>query len=279
MRYRLAVALGSVGEHAEAVALLDAVIAAHRADGKLSAEASVRGNRANLLSFLGRNDEAIAEYQAAYAMQARVGNRTAQGLLLGNWASALCQLGRNAESEAQYREALVVHRETGDRRTLGIVLRSLAGFRLLDARLEELFDGLQAAEDVFRSIGDPLWLAHCDNLRAKAHRYLGHRDEARVALDRATSAYRRLRVRVELAEILVHAVHHGIVFGEAYDGVLAELDAVVADAAPTSRMGRARSDAALAVARHAEGRGLLAGEPVENLPAVLQARIRTWDRS
>lgn len=273
-RQRLAATYNLLGRNDEALALLDRVVESFVQSGSPVSEATARSSRANVLSFLGRFDEAIAEYQRALALQRRIGNRQSQGVLLGNWASALVQQGRHAEAEAQYREALAIHRETDDLRYEGIVLRSLAAFRLLDARLEEVLAGVDEAERALAPIGDPLWLAHCDNLRAKAHRYLGHPREARLALDRATEVYRRIGAPVELAEVLVHVLQHGIAFGEPFDGAQAELEAITRDAAPDTRLGQAREAGRHTVALHRAGSELLAGEDPANLPEVLQRRIR-----
>jgi serine/threonine protein kinase/tetratricopeptide (TPR) repeat protein len=276
VQQRLAGAYNMLGRNEEALALLDKVVESYVRLDHPPALAHAHSIRANVLSYLGRYDEAIAEYQAALALQRRIGNRQSQGALLGNWASALVQQRRIPEAIAQYREALAIHRETGDQRYEGIVLRALASFRLLDGDLEGVLAGVEEAERVLAPLGDPLWIAHCHNLRAKANRYLGRPDEARHHLWLAIETYRRIGAQVELGEVLVHALHHGIAFGEPFEEVVAELEAISASVPPDSRLGGSRALAHHTLAMYRAGERLLAGEDPEALPLVLQALIRRW---
>jgi serine/threonine protein kinase/tetratricopeptide (TPR) repeat protein len=276
VQHRLAGAYNMLGRNEEALALLDQLVETYEGMDQPSALAHAHSTRANVLSFLGRYDESIADYQAALALQRRIGNRQSQGALLGNWASALVQLHRLPEAVAQYREALAIHREVGDQRYEGIVLRALASFRLLEADLEGVLEGAEEAERALQPLGDPLWIAHCHNLRAKAYRYLGRPDEARHHLQLSMDTYRRIGAVVELGEVLVFALSHGIAFGEPFEEVMAELQAISAQASPDSRLGASRALAEHTLAMYHAGKELLAGEDPERLPLVLQARIRQW---
>ncbi|MEQ1506298.1 MAG: protein kinase [Myxococcota bacterium] len=274
MYQRLATGLLHLGAPAEAHPLLDRAIETFAAAGRPSGEAQARSVRGNVRVSLGRFDDAIDDYRAALALQRRIGNRASEGALLGNWASALTRLDRYAEAEAQYRAALAIHRETGDRWFEGVVTRSLAGFALLDARLEDALAGAEEARRVLAPFGNPVWLAHCDALRAKVFRYLGDERAALDALTREVDAYRAASARLELVDGLVHAIHHALAFGTdptpAHDELVTVVASIGGGTAAAAEL--AKADGLLARAR--AGLELLAGEDPADLPAPLIARLR-----
>jgi len=187
---RLGSLLGDMGEHADAIRTLRAVVA--RDDGDARAW-FLLGKNAILHGDL---REAVDEYLLrALLLYRRGGDAFGQAETVNALGVGYARLGQTVEATRQYRESLELRRALGNRRGVASSLRNLAQLAMVRGNFAEAQAELEEARTLFSTIGDRGGLAAVDN-------ELGLLAEEQGDYAEALVAYRRgLQTREAVGEV------------------------------------------------------------------------------
>lgn len=182
-RYFEAVVLARADRYAEALAVLDELLADPALDDQVRGRAL--NSRAVYCRISGRLEEAVAGYRASLALWRRLGNRLREGMALYNLAVVAYQLQEHDEAERSLAEAARCFEAAGSARWLAAAQNELGLIERDRGRLAEALACFQAAAVRYRADGSRDLLAPVLGNIGEVLLFQGRLDEATVAFREA----------------------------------------------------------------------------------------------
>lgn len=187
--------LAGLGQHEEAVHLLNAAVDLAETAHDEDARDRFRGNLAHSLEMLGRIDEARSAYRSALAGYRKRGEPAQLAIGLTSLAAHLIRQFRLDEAQALAEEATQWATKAGDEPSRGVALSDLGGIAKLRGDYPTALKLLTEVEELFTRLGNDEAVAAAAGNRGEMLAALGRFDEAERIQQAVLRVFERLDTR------------------------------------------------------------------------------------